>query len=65
MDIQFNHIRDYQFANDFKVDDDDKDQKTNLFKDEKYPFAPIKLTLCKVNDDKCKINFVPIIYQVQ
>ncbi len=30
---------------------------------EKAPYIEIKIVLSKAADDKCRINFVPIVYQ--
>lgn len=58
--IKFSEIREYQFA---EESNDDSLDEPNKFKDDIAPYRHMKLTLCKAADDKCQINFVPIIYQ--
>lgn len=58
--IKFGEIREYQFA---EESNDDNLDEPNKFKDDVAPYRHMKLTLCKAADDKCQINFVPIIYQ--
>lgn len=64
-EIQFNQVRNYQFAEeDSQLNNDGMDEeKRNKFIDnEDYPYIELKLTMCKPAD-QCKVNFVPVIYQ--
>jgi hypothetical protein len=61
-EIRFKDIRDFQFRkeldmlNNIQAVEDDSSLKI-------IPYEEIKLVLSKVADDKCKINFVPMVYQ--
>ena len=59
--IKFEDIRNYQFAVELSMDQNNEDKIK--FLNDPYQYIDMKLTICKAADDKCKINFLPMIYQ--